>query len=137
MSHFFTILIALRVIFCPLLCEVQGCTPMRALLSEDQNLATHHDTCCSHCALEPTAPASENSPTHSCPDCDCFCSQSAIVGMKVDLDDMSSSVWEAYFPSQDRWQVAENRTLIDLASTRSTGITPGRSLRLAFASLLI
>lgn len=58
--------------------------------------------------------------------------------MKVDLDDMSSSVWEAYFPSQDRWQVAENRTLIDsMASTRSTGITPGRSLRLAFASLLI
>ncbi len=109
---------------------------MHTLMGEDQESGIHHDLCCGQCTSEPAAPA--NSPPHSCPDCDCFCSQSAIVEIKVDLDEMSFSVWEAYLPCQDRWQISENRTPIDsMASTRSAGITPGRSLRLTFASLLI
>ncbi|GAA4438392.1 hypothetical protein [Bremerella cremea] len=140
MSQIVTLLIMFRIIFCPLFC---GAEMMFAAMQHDSGntsvvvspVVSHG--CCKHCtAPEPAAPS--ETPHDSSPDCDCFCSESAIVGMKVDLDDLSAAAWPAYLPLAQLWVVTE---LLPQATLKShikvPGIAPGRSMRLVLASLQI
>ncbi|EAQ82164.1 hypothetical protein DSM3645_00580 [Blastopirellula marina DSM 3645] len=148
MSHFVALLITFRIIFCPLFCGVQGdgaqvqTTIEQAASDERQEAidrrATH--SCCNHCASE-SEPARDvphhESPAHSCPDCDCFCNPSVIVGVKVDVD-QDSYAWETSLPLSDRLLSAEIPHRIDQnAYTRPPGIISGCSMRVVLASLLI
>lgn len=139
MNHFVTLLITLRVILCPLFCELQGCSPSQVVPDACHEVSSGEVThkCCSRCSSEPSTP--DDFPEHSCPDCDCFCTQSLITGMKVDLEQLTAStVWEVFLPDQDQRQASLNHPLVaSKASHRAPGIFPGRSMRLVYASLLI
>ena len=153
MSHVISVLIMFRIIFCPLFCGVEA---MFAQTEVGPAARQVQEACCSCCHAKPVMsqpvnPQASNSsdsestplqdcPRHSSSDCDCFCSQSAIVGVKVDLglDGIDRSIWEGFLalpsPSRpmDRYRQVDVKGL-----TWTSGISPGRFMRLMLASLLI
>ena len=141
MNHFVVFLMTLRVVFCPLFCGVQS-TAAPQQIDQDQIQVTKDcqstQACCHHCSTD-TGPAPQNDCPHdSCPDCDCFCSQSAIVGLKVELDDLSSLAWVCFLPYDDQWQSAQHRVYDDSQNhDRSLKVLSGRFMRLTLGSLLI
>ncbi|UUO06516.1 hypothetical protein M4951_24630 [Blastopirellula sp. J2-11] len=148
MSHFVALLITFRIIFCPLFCGVQGDgAQVQAALEqtasdERQEGVNHRSThsCCSHCTSEPEPTRDvphQDAPSHSCPDCNCFCNPSVIAGVKVDVDH-DLYAWESSLPLSDRLLASDVPNRIDLnAYTRPPGILSGRFMRVVLASLLI
>lgn len=141
MIHFVTLLITLRVMFCPLFCGLQqwsGPTDVTQTVERSEKHA-----CCHHCASEadpaPQNPASQDhGPSHSCPDCACFCNPTAITDVRVELEDLSSSVLAMWaYHSGDRLGLQDPLPVDRESMTRVPGSAAGRSLRVVLASLLI
>ncbi|RCS42041.1 hypothetical protein DTL42_19615 [Bremerella cremea] len=141
MNHFVVFLITLRVVFCPLFCGAQS-------LAAPQHVDQHQfqftmdcqeaQACCHHCSHDRSPAPQNDCPHDSCPDCDCFCSQSAIVGLKVEVEDLSSWAWDCFLPYEDQWQSTQHQLNDDSQYyDRSWKVLSGRFMRLTLASLLI
>ena len=140
--HFFVVcLITLRVVFCPLFCGVESlAAPQHS--GQHQLECTTDDqivqSCCHHCSHDPIPAPKDDCPKQSCPDCDCFCSESVIVGLKVDLEDLSPVAWGHFVPAGHLLHTLPNQRCDESRNNdRLFALMSGRSMRLTFASLLI